>query len=104
MSTMPRVLALIGLLLLASMGPVAVAGTDPIDAEGFYTLVPGDEDPSTLVAHMRVTAGDPFREILFWNPQVHDVYGLAPGMRLRVPGRVRARRSRHSPPTSRNGA
>lgn len=86
MSTMPRLLALIGILLLASMGPVAVAGTRPIEAEGFYTLVPGDEDPATLVAHMRVTAGDPFREILFWNPQVHDVYGLAPGMRLRVPG------------------
>ena len=77
-------IALIGALVLALAPPTATDAT-PAPAEGMYTLVPGDEDPATLVEHMGVTAGDPFREILLWNPQLHDVYGLAPGMRLRVP-------------------
>jgi vancomycin resistance protein YoaR len=80
-----RAFALACGLLLATVPP-ATADAAPMPLEGVYTLVAGDDDPSTLVAHMGVTAGDPFREILFWNPQLHDVYGLAPGMRLRVPG------------------
>jgi len=83
---MPRVIALICIALLALTMSIAATTEDPVDAQSFYTLVAGDEDPATLVAHMGVTAGDPFREILFWNPQVHDVYGLVAGMRLRIPG------------------
>ncbi len=86
MGTMWRVVALVCGLLLAVVAPaMADAAAVPIE-DRFYTLVPGDEDPTTLVAHMGVTAGDPYREILFWNPQLHDVYGLAPGIRLRIPG------------------
>jgi len=52
----------------------------------FYTVVAGDDDPDTLVAHMGVTMPDPYREILFWNPQLHNVYALRVGQRLRRPG------------------
>lgn len=83
---MARTVAVLWMLLIAVAAPtVAAAAEPPIDGQ-YYTLVAGDEDPATLVAHMGVTAGDPFREILLWNPTLHDVYGLAPGMRLRVPG------------------
>ena len=81
---MRRVIALICAVLLGLSVP-ATAHTSSAPVGGIYTLVAGDEDPATLVAHMGVATGDPFREILFWNPQLHDVYGLQPGMRLRVP-------------------
>lgn len=80
-----RAIALVCILLVTTAAPSAAAPGPTIADIEYYTLVAGDEDPATLVAHMGVTGGDPFREILFWNPQLHDVYGLAPGMRLRVP-------------------
>ena len=73
-------------LLLAAL----VAEASPLPStwaadDGLYTLVAGDDDPDTLVEHMGVTAGEPFREILFWNPELHNVHALRPGMRLRRP-------------------
>lgn len=83
---MARVFAVLLAVVLATPAPAAAGTVLPVLEERYYTLVAGDNDPDVLVAHMGVTAGDPFREILMWNPKVHDVYGLGPGMRLRVPG------------------
>lgn len=85
-----RVLTLLAIIAILVQVPALPArGAEPPEdsSADYYTLVAGDEDPDTLVRHMRVTEGDPFREILLWNPQLHDVYGLAPGLRLRVPGK-----------------
>src|SRR5687767_3061687 len=56
------------------------------EAAVFYTLIDGDQDPRQLVPHVGVEGPDAFREILLWNPQLHNIYALTPGMRLRVPG------------------
>lgn len=58
----------------------------PIDDETYYTVVAGDSDPGTLVAHMDLSMPDAYRELLFWNPQLHNVYDLRVGQRLRRPG------------------
>jgi VanW like protein len=67
----------------------------PASAEGrggasesavFYTLVEGDAQPTELLMHMGISGPDAFREVLLWNPQLHNVYALTPGTRLRVPG------------------
>ena len=52
----------------------------------FYTLAEGDRDPSQLVTHMGIDGPDAFREVLLWNPQLHNIYALTPGTLLRVPG------------------
>jgi hypothetical protein len=52
----------------------------------FYTLVEGDREPGKLLTHMGVSGPDAFREVLLWNPELHNIYALAPGSRLRVPG------------------
>ena len=52
----------------------------------FYTLTDGDQDAAQLLTHMGLDGPDAFREMLMWNPQLHNIYVLSPGMRLRVPG------------------
>ena len=56
------------------------------DAALFYTLVEGDVQPTELLSHMGIDGPDAFREVLLWNPQLHNIYALGPGTRLRVPG------------------
>jgi|GEM_PF-5539214 len=56
------------------------------DAALFYTLVDGDTQPTQLLTHMGIDRPDAFREMLLWNPQLHNIYALSPGTRLRVPG------------------
>src|SRR4029079_6636787 len=56
------------------------------DSAVFYTLVDGDAQPTELLMHMGISGPDAFREMLLWNPQLHNIYALAPGTRLRVPG------------------
>ncbi|MGH2379153.1 MAG: VanW family protein [Candidatus Limnocylindria bacterium] len=52
----------------------------------FYTLVEGDQHPTSLLEHMGISGPDAFREVLLWNPQLHNIYALPPGTRLRIPG------------------
>ena len=56
------------------------------DAAIFYTIVEGDTQPTQLLTHMGLDGPDAFREMLLWNPQLHNIYALGPGTRLRVPG------------------
>jgi len=56
------------------------------DAATFYTVVEGDTQPTQLLTHMGLDGPDAFREVLLWNPQLHNIYALGPGTRLRVPG------------------
>lgn len=73
-------------LTLAPAMPVHAGGDAAAEAPVFYTLVAGDQQPTTLVERMGVQGPDAFREVLLWNPQLHNIYALTPGMRLRVPG------------------
>ena len=69
--------------------PAPASGEDrgsATDAAVFYTLAEGDSDPNQLVAHLGIDVPDAFREVLLWNPQLHNIYALTPGTRLRVPG------------------
>ena len=52
----------------------------------YYTVVEGDAQPTQLLTHMGLDGPDAFREMLLWNPQLHNIYALGPGTRLRVPG------------------
>ena len=77
------------LVVLACLA--APAAADEGDAAAgsvasFYTLVAGDQQPTMLLEHMGITGPDAFREVLLWNPEVHNIYALTPGTRLRVPG------------------
>lgn len=56
------------------------------EAAVFYTLVAGDHESARLLAHMGISGPDAFREVLLWNPQLHNIYALNAGTRLRVPG------------------
>ncbi len=56
------------------------------DAAIFYTVVEGDTRPTQLLTHMGLDGPDAFRDMLLWNPQLHNIYALGPGTRLRVPG------------------
>ena len=78
-----RIATLLASALIVAAWRVPAPVADTVDA--YYTVVPGDDDPDTLVAHMRVTAPDAYREILFWNPELHNVYDLRVGQRLRRP-------------------
>jgi len=80
------VLATLALMTVPSARPAANAASQQIDDERYYTLVARDGDPDTLIAHMGLTMPDPYRELLFWNPQLHNVYDLRVGQRLRRPG------------------
>ena len=81
-----------GALLIAlalALVPAPANGEDSGVATGaavFYTLVDGDHDPNQLLAHLGIGGPDAFRELLLWNPQLHNIYALTPGTRLRVPG------------------
>lgn len=83
---MRALVVVIAALTVLGSGAPARAATTPRAEDDRYTLVAGDEDPATLVAHMGVDVPDAFREILFWNPQLHNVYALRPGVVLRRPG------------------
>ena len=75
----------LALLLL----PAPASGEDRGSATGaavFYTLVEGDHEPNQLLAHLGIGGPDAFREMLMWNPELHNIYALGPGTRLRVPG------------------
>ena len=76
----------LALLCSASTAARATERSATPDLATFYTLVDGDNDPAQLVSHMGVTVPDAFREVLLWNPQLHNIYALAPGTQLRVPG------------------
>ncbi|MDQ2950725.1 MAG: VanW family protein [Chloroflexota bacterium] len=78
--------ATIALALVLSPVPANAEDRGNSNEASFYTLVDGDRDPGQLVTHMGVTAPDAFREVLLWNPQLHNIYALGPGTRLRVPG------------------
>jgi len=82
------VAAIVVAFVFALAATPASAGEREPTAElaSFYTLVDGDHDPEVLTSHMGVDVPDAFREVLLWNPQLHNIYALAPGMRLRVPG------------------
>ena len=81
-----------GVLLIAlvlTLAPAPASGEDRGGATGaaqFYTLVEGDHEPNQLVAHLGIGGADAFREVLLWNPQLHNIYALSPGARLRIPG------------------
>ena len=81
-----------GALLIAlalTLVPAPASGEDRGGVTGaavFYTLVEGDHEPSQLLAHLGIDGPDAFRELLMWNPQLHNIYALTPGTRLRVPG------------------
>src|SRR5438093_13361378 len=81
-----------GAILIAlalTLVPTPASGEDRGGATGtavFYTLVEGDNDPNQLVAHLGIGGADAFREVLLWNPQLHNIYALSPGARLRIPG------------------
>ena len=79
--------------LLMALAVALVPSTANADERGgasdsavFYTLVDGDAQPTELLMHMGISGPDAFREMLLWNPQLHNIYALAPGTRLRVPG------------------
>src|SRR2546428_984647 len=75
--------------LALALVPAPASGEDRGGATGaaaFYTLVEGDHEPNQLVAHLGIDGPDAFREVLLWNPQLHNIYALTPGTRLRVPG------------------
>ena len=81
-----------GALLIAlalTLLPVPARAEDRGDSTGaavFYTLVESDNEPNQLLAHLGIGGPDAFREMLLWNPQLHNIYALTPGTRLRVPG------------------
>ena len=81
-----------GALLIAlalALVPAPASGEDRGGVTGaavFYTLVEGDHEPNQLLAHLGIDGPDAFRELLLWNPQLHNIYALTPGTRLRVPG------------------
>src|SRR2546427_4427611 len=81
-----------GALLIAlalTLVPASASAEDRGGATGaavFYTLVEGDHEPDQLLAHLGIGGPDAFREMLMWNPELHNIYALAPGTRLRVPG------------------
>ena len=77
---------LMSLALVLIPAPANAEDRGGSNEASFYTVVDGDRDPEQLVAHMGVTAPDPFREVLLWNPQLHNIYALGAGTRLRVPG------------------
>lgn len=80
------VLAIVLALLPAPAPAAANDGGAAPQAASFYTLVEGDQDPRQLVAHLGLDGPDALREVLLWNPQLHNVYALGPGTRVRVPG------------------
>src|SRR5437762_2013597 len=76
------------IVLALTLVPAPANGEDRVGATGaavFYTLAEGDSDPNQLVAHLGIGGPDAFREVLLWNPQLHNIYALTPGTRLRVP-------------------
>src|SRR5438445_505515 len=81
-----------GALLIAlalTLLPVPARAEDRGGATGaavFYTMVESDNEPNQLRAHLGIGGPDAFREMLLWNPQLHNIYALTPGTRLRVPG------------------
>src|SRR5436309_8181126 len=79
-------LLIAGALTLLPVPARAEGRGDSTGAAGFYTLVESDNEPNQLLAHLGIGGPDAFREMLLWNPQLHDVYALTPGTRLRVPG------------------
>ena len=64
----------------------AEEGSGTTGSPVFYTLVEDDREPNQLLAHLGIGGPDAFREMLLWNPQLHNIYALGPGTRLRVPG------------------
>src|SRR5256712_3741336 len=81
-----------GALLIAlalTLLPVPAGAEDRGDSPGaavFYTLVESDSEPNQLLVHLGIAGPDAFREMLLWNPQLHNIYGLTRGTSLRVPG------------------
>jgi hypothetical protein len=78
---------LIGVAL--TLAPTPANGGEPNNAAQlavFYTLVDDDREPAQLLMHMGIAGPDAFREMLLWNPQLHNIYALGAGTRLRVPG------------------
>ena len=77
-----------GALLIAlalTLLPVPARAEDRGDSTGaavFYTLVESDNEPNQLLAHLGIGGPDAFREMLLWNPQLHNIYALTPGTRL----------------------
>jgi hypothetical protein len=88
MKAVSRACALLAAVALMLAPTPAGANERDASAElaSYYTLVDGDNDPAALASHMGIEQPDAFREVLLWNPQLHNIYALAPGMRLRVPG------------------
>ena len=79
----------VAMLLAVALVPQAANARERDSAAGiavFYTLAEGDRDPAELVTHMGIDGPDALREVLLWNPQLHNIYALTPGTLLRVPG------------------
>src|SRR3989441_8931928 len=80
-----------GALLIAlalTLVPAPASGEERGGAPGAavsYPLVGGDQEPNQLLAHLGIGGPDAFGEMLLWNPQLHNIYALTPGTRLRVP-------------------
>jgi hypothetical protein len=73
-------------LVLTSMPANAEDRENAAETAVFYTMVEADRDQTQLLTHMGVAGPDAFRELLLWNPQLHNIYAIGPGTRLRVPG------------------
>ena len=89
MSKYARCIKVLTVALALTIMPVAANADErdgANDAAVFYTLVDGDNQPTQLLTHMGIDGPDAFREMLLWNPQLHNIYALGPGTRLRVPG------------------